>query len=56
MLNSLYGRFGMDDKFSNIDVIHIDYINDFENKFWDLISDRVELGDSVLIQLKSQKK
>jgi hypothetical protein len=45
----------MDDNFSDINIIHKDYINDFENKFFDLISDRVELGDSFLIQLKKSE-
>nr|UEP17199.1 hypothetical protein [Russula sp.] len=33
LLNSLYGRFGMDDNFMNINVIHKDYYPDFENKY-----------------------
>jgi hypothetical protein len=33
LMNSLYGRFGMDDNFANINVIHKDYYSDFENKF-----------------------
>jgi DNA polymerase type B, organellar and viral len=55
LLNSLYGRFGMDDNFSDINIIHKDYINDFENKFFDLISDRVELDEYFLIQLKKSE-
>ena len=55
LLNSLYGRMGMDDNFSDINIIHKDYINDFENKFFDLISDRVELDEYFLIQLKKSE-
>lgn len=33
LLNSLYGRFGMDDNFTEVNIIHKDYIADFENKF-----------------------
>jgi hypothetical protein len=33
LLNSLYGRFGMDDNFANINIIHEDYYPYFENKF-----------------------
>jgi DNA polymerase type B, organellar and viral len=47
-MNSLYGRFGMDDNFVNINVIHKDYFNDFENKFLDQIVDKIDLGDHVL--------
>src|SRR5712664_3508066 len=39
----------MDDKFSNIDVIHKDYLGDFENKFIDQIDEKIDLGDYVLI-------
>jgi hypothetical protein len=33
LMNSLYGRLGMDDNFSNINIIHKDYLADFENKY-----------------------
>lgn len=52
LLNSLYGRFGMDDNFSDIKIIHKDYITDFENKFMKLISNRTELEDYYLIEIK----
>ena len=55
LLNSLYGRMGMDDNFSDINIIHKDYINDFENKFLDLISDKVELDEYFLIQNKKSE-
>jgi hypothetical protein len=48
-MNSLYGRFGMNDNFENIEVIHKDYYHDFENKFIDYITDKIELGDHILI-------
>jgi hypothetical protein len=46
---------GMDDNFSDINIIHKDYINDFENKFLDLISDKVELDEYFLIQNKKSE-
>ena len=49
LLNSLYGRFGMDDNFVNISVIHKDYYPDFENKFLDKIEDRIYLEDHVIV-------
>jgi DNA polymerase elongation subunit (family B) len=49
LLNSLYGRFGMDDNFDNINIIHKDYYPDFENKFIDQITDKIELDDYILI-------
>jgi hypothetical protein len=45
LLNSLYGRFGMDDNFLNINIIHKDFYPDFENKFIDSIEDKIDLGD-----------
>jgi DNA polymerase type B, organellar and viral len=52
LLNSLYGRFGMNDNFAEIHIIHKDFINDFENKFLDLIIDKTVLDDYILIQTK----
>jgi hypothetical protein len=45
LLNSLYGRFGMDDNFADINVIHKDFYPDFENKYLDNILDKMELGE-----------
>ena len=53
LLNSLYGRFGMDDNFANINVIHKDYFADFENKYLDNILRRKELGDYILVIYKN---
>src|ERR1700720_497978 len=49
LLNSLYGRFGMDDNFSEINIIHKDYLADFENKFLEQIVEKIDLGEYVLI-------
>jgi DNA polymerase type B, organellar and viral len=49
LLNSLYGRFGMDDNFSEINVIHKDYYPDFENKFIDQITDKIKLDDHIIV-------
>jgi hypothetical protein len=52
LLNSLYGRFGMDDSFSNTKIIpKADYLG-FEGKFKENIEDLIELGDNFLIQYK----
>jgi DNA polymerase type B, organellar and viral len=48
-MNSLYGRFGMNDNFDNIEVIHKDYYPDFENKYIDYITDKIDLNDYILI-------
>jgi DNA polymerase elongation subunit (family B) len=53
LLNSLYGRFGMDDNFENIDVIHKDFYSDFENKFIDQITDKIELDDYIVVFYKA---
>ena len=49
LLNSLYGRFGMDDNFDNITIIHKDFLSDFEDRFLDFIVNRVEVGDYWII-------
>ena len=49
LLNSLYGRFGMDDNFANISVIHENYYPDFENKFHDNIIEVINLDDYKII-------
>jgi len=56
LLNSLYGRFGMDDNFTNIEVVHRDYFADFENKFIDQIEEKVYLGDHILVFLNKLEK
>jgi hypothetical protein len=48
-MNSLYGRFGMNNNFDNIEVIHKDYLADFENKYIDYISEKIELDDYIII-------
>jgi DNA polymerase type B, organellar and viral len=55
LLNSLYGRFGMDDNFVNIDVIHKDYYSDFENKFLDNITEIIDLGDYKIVFYNSEE-
>jgi hypothetical protein len=39
----------MDDNFGAIEIIHKDFINDFENKFLDLITDKIELGEYFIV-------
>jgi len=53
LLNSLYGRFGMDDNFTEVNIIHKGYYSDFENKFFDNIIDTQDLGDYKLITFNS---
>lgn len=55
LLNSLYGRFGMDDNFTEVNIIHKDYYSDFENKYFDNIIDREDLGDYKLITIKASE-
>ena len=56
LLNSLYGRFGMDDNFSEVNIIHKDFYSDFENKFFDFIINSAKLGDFYLVQYKQNEK
>jgi hypothetical protein len=39
----------MDDNFSEINIIHKDYIDDFENKFLDLISEKINIGEYFIV-------
>jgi hypothetical protein len=39
----------MDDNFVNINVIHKDYFNDFENKYFDNITDKIDLDEYILV-------
>jgi hypothetical protein len=52
LLNSLYGRFGMDDNFTEVNVIHKNYYPDFENEFLDSILETSDLGDYKLVIYK----
>ena len=52
LLNSLYGRFGMDDNFIEVNIVHKDFSSDFENKFLDLITNKIELGEYFLYEVK----
>jgi hypothetical protein len=54
LLNSLYGRFGMDDSFSSAQIIHKDYYGDFKNKYFDKVLDEVRLDDFYLIKLEGE--
>jgi hypothetical protein len=53
LLNSLYGRFGMDDNFSNINIIPKEYFPDFENKYLNNIIKKTEIDDFFLVEYQS---
>ena len=55
LLNSLYGRFGMDDNFLEVDIIHKDYYLDFQNKFFDNILDCQDLGDYKMVSYRNNE-
>jgi DNA polymerase type B, organellar and viral len=55
LLNSLYGRFGMDDNFTEAFVIKNDYYHDFENKFLNNILSIEDLGDYKLVIISSDE-
>jgi hypothetical protein len=55
LLNSLYGRFGMDDNFKEVNVIHKDYYTDFHNKFSNDILKVTEIDDYFLVEFKLNK-
>ena len=53
LLNSLYGRFGMDDQFTSTKIISKTSYLEFENKYKEVISEIIDLGDNYLIQFKN---
>jgi len=53
LLNSLYGRFGMDDSFINTKIINKKDYLEFENENKEGIKDIIELKDSYLVQYKN---
>lgn len=55
LLNSLYGRFGMDDNFAEKVIIQKDYYPDFENKYLDKIIDKIDLDSHWLIFFESDE-
>src|SRR5229473_2361692 len=52
LLNSLYGRFGMDDNFDNINVIHKDYYSDFDSIYTDSDIEDFLIDNKILGKLK----
>lgn len=56
LMNSLYGRFGMNDNFNTINIIHKDYFPDFQGKFLDEIIKTTEIEDYFLVEFNSIDK
>jgi len=52
LLNSLYGRFGMDGSFINTKIIAKSNYLEFERKYKEGILDLIDLGEAYLIQFK----
>jgi hypothetical protein len=48
LLNSLYGRFGMDDNFYTVDIILTELSSDYENKFNENIIEKIDLDGYIL--------
>jgi DNA polymerase type B, organellar and viral len=53
LLNSLYGRFGMSDIFDEVSIIHKDYYNEFENKFFNNIKKTTEIDDYIMVEFEN---
>jgi hypothetical protein len=53
LMNSDYGRFGMDDNFNNIEILSNDSADKYIYKFSDNIIDIIDLGESKLILTKN---
>ena len=52
LLNSLYGRFGMDDSFTYSEIISKEKYPLFEDKNKEKISNIIDIGDNYLLQIK----
>ena len=52
LMNAAYGRFGMDDNFSYIEIVTKDEYGTFEKANIDSIINVIPLGDNYLVQLK----
>ena len=50
-MNSLYGRFGMNDKFNDINIIDKTEYKKFESKYINYISNIINLDNKYLIKL-----
>jgi hypothetical protein len=53
LLNSLYGRFGMDDSFTYSEIISKEKYPLFEDKNKESISDKIDLENNYLLQIKN---
>jgi hypothetical protein len=53
LMNSLYGRFGMDDDFVFSYIMNTEDYNKFEDKYKDSIVDIIKLDDNYLVQVKN---
>jgi len=56
LMNSLYGRFGMDDNFNEINIFKKDYYPDFENKYLDNIIKSTEIDDYIMVEFENTEK
>jgi len=56
LLNSLYGRFSMDDSFTSTKIISKTEYLEFEGKYKEGIKDLIELGDNYLVQYINPKE
>jgi hypothetical protein len=52
-MNSLYGRFGMNSNFPNVNIIHKDFYSDFEVKNFDNIIKTTKIDDYYLIETEN---
>jgi hypothetical protein len=55
LLNSIYGRFGMDDSFSNIQILNNKNYMKFEKEYSDSIEEVIDFNDSYLVKYRDTK-
>jgi len=55
LLNSLYGRMGMDDRFTYSSFISKDSYLEYEGKYSDKILDVMDFGDNYLVEVESDE-
>lgn len=55
LLNSLSGRFGMEDSFAEITIIKKEYFQKFEDQYSEDIYERIDFDDHILVKHRSNK-
>jgi hypothetical protein len=56
LMNSSYGRFGMDDNFDDLRIMTNKEYTNFENKYMNIIKSFISLDNNILVKFENQDK